>query len=109
MSFDFFKKHKKLLFIVILFFLLFHKKRTIVQTYNDGYQAGWNERDVSSFCMSHEAKIGYDQGLSDSCAYDQGYDDAFERKVPEYLDDPDYMDGYNDAKKDKLNKVVTYE
>lgn len=69
--------------------------------YDNGYESAWNDEKAPSRFSSTEYSEGYQQGLEDGAAYDNGYYDGYNNKRPRFPKDIDYMDGYNDGKKDK--------
>ena len=70
--------------------------------YDKGYDAAWDgEEAPSSYWASKEENYGYEQGIEDSWMYDVGYDDGYKGKRPRYFNNPYYMDGYKDGKKDE--------
>ena len=69
--------------------------------YDKGYESAWNDEKAPSRFSSKECREGYQQGLADAAAYDDGYYDGYNKKHPRFPKDIDYMDGYNDGKKDK--------
>lgn len=71
------------------------------ENYDKGYEAAWEEDDEPSSWASKEEKEGYENGLDDAWAYNTGYDDGYDDKRPKYFNDPLYMDGYKDGKKDR--------
>ena len=69
--------------------------------YDDGYEAAWNGEDEPSSWSSREKKNGYQEGVEDSCLYDEGYHDGLKGKKPKYFNDTIYMEGYKDGKEDR--------
>lgn len=68
--------------------------------YDQGYESAWEEEDEPSSWASRDLKEGYEDGLNDADAYDEGYYDGANEHRPKYLDDPFYMDGFKDGKED---------
>lgn len=68
--------------------------------YDKGYEAAWNEEEPDRF-SSKKFGAGYQQGLEDAAAYNDGYYDGYNKKKAQYPRDPDYMDGFKDGFKDK--------
>lgn len=97
------KINRYLLIGVIGAVLLYFFSQSENKTYKDwysGYEAGWNGEEVKfSLWDSKEKKEGYEQGIDNADAYDEGYYDAKEGNEPKYLKDTFYMDGYKDGKK----------
>ena len=71
------------------------------EKWEKGYENAWDGFESSSFWTSKEEQEGYEEGLSNSSSYDEGYDDAIDRKKPKYRNDLFYMDGYRDGKKQR--------
>jgi len=70
--------------------------------YDNAYEAAWDgENAPTSIFASKEEIKGYQDGLEDSNAYEDGYFDGWNEKRPRYLNDQFYMEGFKDAKQDK--------
>ena len=68
--------------------------------YDQGYESAWEGEEEPSSWASRDLKEGYEDGLNDADAYDEGYYDGANEHGPKYLDDPFYMDGFKDGKDD---------
>jgi hypothetical protein len=69
--------------------------------YDKGYESAWDDEKAPSRFSSKEYHEGYQQGLEDAAAYDDGYYDGYNNKRPRFPKDIDYMDGYKDGKRRK--------
>ena len=69
--------------------------------YDKGYEAAWNGEDEPGMFSSKKCGAGYQQGLEDAAAYDDGYYDGCNKKKAKYPKDPDYMDGFKDGCKSR--------
>lgn len=69
--------------------------------YDNGYEAAWNGENEPSWFSSSDYKDGFEQGAQDAYMYDLGYYDACNHKSAKYPKDPDYMDGYEYAKRSR--------
>lgn len=66
-------------------------------SYDKGYRSAWNGEDEPGLFSSKQHKTGYQQGLEDAAAYDDGYYDGYNKKKARCSKDPDYMDGFKDG------------
>ena len=92
---------KSSIFIVIFGILFFSGCTENQNDYDKGYDGGWDGKNAPSYWATEKEKKGYQDGLDDSDMYDEGYDDAIEKKKPKYFNDDFYMDGYKEGKKDR--------
>ena len=69
--------------------------------YDKGYAAAWDGKDKPSLFSSKKYGTGYQQGVEDAAAYDDGYYDGYNKKKTRYPKDPDYMDGFKDGYKSR--------
>lgn len=72
------------------------RKNEINNCYDIGYEAAW--RNEPLYFETEEVKNGYRHGIDDADAYDNGYEDAKNKKRPRDPKDCFYMDGYRDGK-----------
>lgn len=69
--------------------------------YDKGYEAAWNGEDEPGMFSSKKYGAGYQQGLEDAAAYDDGYYDGYNKNKARCPKDPDYMDGFKDGCKNR--------
>ena len=69
--------------------------------YDKGYEAAWNGENEPGYLSSKKYGAGYQQGIEDAAAYDDGYYDGYNKKKARYPNDPDYMDGFKDGCKSR--------
>lgn len=69
--------------------------------HDKGYEDAWNGANEPGYFSSEKFRAGYQQGLEDAAAYDDGYYDGRNRKKAKYPKDPDYMDGFKDGYKNR--------
>lgn len=94
-------KHVSYLFLLIIGFALAGCGDGDRYDYDNGYESAWNDEKAPSRFSSKECREGYQQGLADAVAYDDGYYDGYNNKRPAFPKDIDYMDGYKDGKRKK--------
>jgi len=86
--------------IICLLLLSFVSDTLAWGTYDDGYEDGFHESGKRvAYKLSSAYRKGYEDGDEARYYYDMGYYDAKKKGSPdpEYLDDPDYTDGYLEA------------
>lgn len=92
--------------IAVIFFawIILAPKKDAHHPYDKGYEAAWEGEKAPHPWSSQEEKEGYEDGMSDSDMWDEGYDDGIERKRPKYFNHYDYMEGYKEGKKRKKSE-----
>lgn len=66
------------------------------EQYDKGYEDGYDGARKNN--SSKNYLKGYEDGADDAYYFDLGYSDAQNSKPPQYPNDSDYMDGYNEGK-----------
>lgn len=69
--------------------------------YETGYENAWQGSGKPNWFSSNKYKRGYELGLSDAYTYDDGYYDGLNSNNCAYPNDPDYMEGFINGKKNK--------
>ena len=63
-----------------------------------GYEDGMEEaKNVIRYKFNANYRNGYEDAMQDNYAYDEGYMDAKDGKLPRHTNDPDHMEGYKDG------------
>ena len=90
-----------LLMMALLLFGIFFNRERPSGTYDEGYDAGWNDEGKPSRSASEAMKRGYEDGQADAFNYDDGYCDGFNERRPTFKEEFMYMDGYRKGKEDR--------